>query len=154
MAGAAERVTGQVGVAFGITILASIYDGDLDRFAPAFAVGAVFAVLGAVTAWGMLRRTDAELAAAAPSAAASASGAGGTPVPADADADAAATTAAPAVGDAAAPTTETSANGEAAATTAVSSGAGAGATRAAPVPGRSVRSDDCGDRAGYGHQAR
>ncbi|MBN2624690.1 MAG: MFS transporter [Acidimicrobiales bacterium] len=55
MAGAAERLTGQVGVAFGITILATIYDGDVDRFAPAFAVGAAFALAGTVAAWGMRR---------------------------------------------------------------------------------------------------
>ncbi len=56
MAGAAERLTGQVGVAFGITILATVYGGDLDGFAPTFAIGAVFAVLGMVAALGMHRR--------------------------------------------------------------------------------------------------
>ena len=55
MAGAAERLTGQVGVAFGITILATVYGGDVDRFAPAFAVGAVFAVIGTLAALGMRR---------------------------------------------------------------------------------------------------
>jgi MFS family permease len=60
MAGAAERLTGQVGVAFGITILATVYDGDVDRFAPAFAVGAVFAVAGTVAAWGMRRRSPTD----------------------------------------------------------------------------------------------
>ena len=55
MAGAAERLTGQVGVAFGITILATVYRGDVDRFAPAFAVGAVFAVAGTLAALGMRR---------------------------------------------------------------------------------------------------
>jgi MFS family permease len=56
VAGAAERLTGQVGVAFGITIMATIYDGDVDRFGPAFAVGAVFALVGVVAALGMDRR--------------------------------------------------------------------------------------------------
>jgi MFS family permease len=55
MAGAAERLTGQVGVAFGITILATVYAGDVDRFAPAFAVAAVFALAGALSSWGMRR---------------------------------------------------------------------------------------------------
>ncbi|HEX6424137.1 MAG TPA: MFS transporter [Acidimicrobiales bacterium] len=55
MAGAAERLTGQVGVAFGITIMATVYGGDVDRFAAAFAVGAVFAVAGTVAALGMRR---------------------------------------------------------------------------------------------------
>jgi MFS family permease len=125
MAGAAERLTGQVGVAFGITILATVYDGDLDRFAPAFAVGAVFALLGAVTAWSMLRRADAEHTAAAASATAAA--AGGTPVPAGGGA-----------ADAIAPPAD----------------GGPGASRPAPARDRSVRGDDCGDRAGYSHQAR
>ncbi|HEX6239051.1 MAG TPA: MFS transporter [Acidimicrobiales bacterium] len=56
VAGAAERLTGQVGVAFGITILATIYAGDVDRFPPAFAVGAAFAVVGMLAALGMRRR--------------------------------------------------------------------------------------------------
>lgn len=53
MAGAAERLTGQVGVAFGITVLATVYGGDVDGFPPAFAIGAAFAVIGAVLALGM-----------------------------------------------------------------------------------------------------
>jgi MFS family permease len=60
MAGAAERLTGQVGVAFGITILATLYGGDIDGFAPAFAVGAGFALVGMLAALGMHRRGHAE----------------------------------------------------------------------------------------------
>ena len=63
MAGAAERLTGQVGVAFGITILATVYDGDVDRFAPAFAVGAAFAVAGTLAALAMHRRGQPALRA-------------------------------------------------------------------------------------------
>jgi MFS family permease len=59
MAGAAERLTGQVGVAFGITILATVYGGDIDGFAPAFAVGAAFALVGMLAACGMRRRDPA-----------------------------------------------------------------------------------------------
>ncbi len=47
MAAAAERLSGQIGVAFGITVLATVYGGDVERFPPAFAVGAVFALLAA-----------------------------------------------------------------------------------------------------------
>ena len=53
MAGAAERLIGQLGVVFGITSMASIYASDIDRFPVAFAVGAGFAVLAAVAALGM-----------------------------------------------------------------------------------------------------
>lgn len=53
MAGASERLIGQLGVVFGITSLASIYASDVDRFPLAFAVGAGFAVLAAVAALGM-----------------------------------------------------------------------------------------------------
>jgi MFS family permease len=56
MAGAAERLTGQVGVAFGITIMATVYGGEVDGFPASFAVGAVFAVLAAAWAFGMRRR--------------------------------------------------------------------------------------------------
>ena len=56
MAGAAERLTGQVGVAFGITIMATVYGGEVNRFPPSFVVGLVFAVVGAVAALGMHRR--------------------------------------------------------------------------------------------------
>ena len=56
MAGAAERLTGQVGVAFGITIMATVYGGEVDRFPASFVVGLVFAVVGAVAALGMHRR--------------------------------------------------------------------------------------------------
>jgi MFS family permease len=55
MAGAAERLTGQVGVATGITVLATVYGGRVAGFPPAFAVGAAFAVAGAVVALGMRR---------------------------------------------------------------------------------------------------
>jgi MFS family permease len=55
MAGAAERLTSQVGVASGITIMATVYGGDVDGFPASFAVGAVFAVLGMVAALGMRR---------------------------------------------------------------------------------------------------
>ncbi len=58
MAGAAERLTGQVGVAFGITILATVYGGEVDGFPPAFAIGAVFAVIGTLAALGMRRPGD------------------------------------------------------------------------------------------------
>jgi MFS family permease len=53
VASAAERLTGQVGVAFGITILATIYGGEIDRFPLAFAVGAAFALAGAVASLGL-----------------------------------------------------------------------------------------------------
>jgi MFS family permease len=55
MAGAAERLTGQVGVAFGITIMATVYGGEVSGFPPSFVVGLVFAVVGAVLALGMRR---------------------------------------------------------------------------------------------------
>ena len=55
IAGATERLTGQVGVAFGITILATVYGGDVDRFAPAFTVGALFGLLGMLVALRMHR---------------------------------------------------------------------------------------------------
>jgi hypothetical protein len=44
-----------VGVAFGITILATVYGGDVDRFAPAFTVGALFGLLGMLVALRMHR---------------------------------------------------------------------------------------------------
>lgn len=56
MAGAAERLVGQLGVVFGITILASLYGSDVDRFPLAFGVGAAFALLGGATAYGMAVR--------------------------------------------------------------------------------------------------
>ena len=55
MTGAAERLTGQVGVAFGITIMATVYGGEVSGFPPSFVVGLVFAVVGAVLALGMRR---------------------------------------------------------------------------------------------------
>ncbi|CAN5878847.1 MFS transporter [soil metagenome] len=45
VAGAAERLIGQVGVAFGITVLASAYGGVVDQFPVGFAVGSVFGLL-------------------------------------------------------------------------------------------------------------
>lgn len=65
IAGATERLTGQVGVAFGITILATVYGGDVDRFAPAFAVGALFGLLGMLVALRMRRGVPAPAAAEA-----------------------------------------------------------------------------------------
>jgi MFS family permease len=53
VASAAERLTGQVGVAFGITVLATVYGGEIDGFPLAFAVGAAFALAGAVASLGL-----------------------------------------------------------------------------------------------------
>jgi len=53
VASAAERLTGQVGVALGITILATVYASDVDRFPLAFAVGAAFALAGALASLGL-----------------------------------------------------------------------------------------------------
>jgi MFS family permease len=53
VASAAERLTGQVGVAFGITVLATVYGSEIDRFPLAFAVGAAFALAGAVASLGL-----------------------------------------------------------------------------------------------------
>ncbi|HEV7758096.1 MAG TPA: hypothetical protein VGO78_03870, partial [Acidimicrobiales bacterium] len=38
--------------AFGITVMASVYASDVDRFPVAFAVGATFALLGVLTSFG------------------------------------------------------------------------------------------------------
>jgi MFS family permease len=46
IASASERLAGQVGVAFGIAILATVYGGDTDRFGIAFFVGAAFGLAG------------------------------------------------------------------------------------------------------------
>jgi MFS family permease len=46
VAGATERLVGQLGVVFGITIMAALYASDTDRFPLAFGVGAAFALLG------------------------------------------------------------------------------------------------------------
>jgi MFS family permease len=46
VAGATERLAGQLGVVFGITILAALYASETDRFPPAFGVGAALAVAG------------------------------------------------------------------------------------------------------------
>jgi MFS family permease len=48
IAAASERLSGQIGVALGITILAALYDGNPDRFSIGFAVGAAFAVIALV----------------------------------------------------------------------------------------------------------
>lgn len=53
MAGASERLVGQVGIVFGITVMASVYGSDVDRFAPAFAVGAVFGLAAAFVSLAM-----------------------------------------------------------------------------------------------------
>jgi MFS family permease len=53
MAAAAERLSGQLGVAFGITVVATVYAGEVDRLPAAFAVGAVFALLGALSSLGL-----------------------------------------------------------------------------------------------------
>jgi MFS family permease len=53
VAGASERLIGQVGIALGITVMASVYGGVVDQFAPAFAVGAAFGVISAVAALAM-----------------------------------------------------------------------------------------------------
>lgn len=58
MAGATERLTGQVGVAFGITALATIYGGDVDRFAAGFAFGALLGLLGMLTSLRMRRDVE------------------------------------------------------------------------------------------------
>jgi MFS family permease len=55
VAGAAERLIGQVGVAFGITVLASAYGGVVDQFPVAFAVGSAFGVVSALSAMAMHR---------------------------------------------------------------------------------------------------
>jgi MFS family permease len=48
VAGATERLVGQLGVVFGITIMAALYASETDRFPLAFAVGAAFAGLATV----------------------------------------------------------------------------------------------------------
>ncbi|HEX7132923.1 MAG TPA: MFS transporter, partial [Iamia sp.] len=55
MAGATERLLNQLGVVFGITIMASLYASDTDRFPLSFAVGAAFALVAAAAAPGMAR---------------------------------------------------------------------------------------------------
>jgi MFS family permease len=50
MAGAAERLTGQLGVAFGITVMATVYGGRIDGFPPAFWIAAVVAGLAVLAA--------------------------------------------------------------------------------------------------------
>ena len=60
VAGATERLVGQVGVVFGITIMAAVYGGDVGRFPPAFTLGAAAAVLAALAARGLVgRRVEA-----------------------------------------------------------------------------------------------
>jgi MFS family permease len=63
MAGAAERLAGQLGVAFCITIVATVYASDVDRFPAAFAVAALIALLAALTSTGLAARTPHPCAA-------------------------------------------------------------------------------------------
>jgi MFS family permease len=56
MAGAAERLIGQIGVVFGITVMAATYGGDVDQIPLAFGFGAVCALLGTVAALRMAAR--------------------------------------------------------------------------------------------------
>lgn len=53
VAGAAERLSGQLGVAFGITIVATIYSSNVSHFPPAFTAAAAFALLAAASSLGM-----------------------------------------------------------------------------------------------------
>jgi len=53
MAAAAERLAGQLGVAFCITLAATVYASDVDRFPAAFAVVALIALLGALASTGL-----------------------------------------------------------------------------------------------------
>jgi EmrB/QacA subfamily drug resistance transporter len=55
VAAASERLMGQIGVAFGITTMAAVYAGDVDRFPAAFVVGAVLAAISAVVCLAMSR---------------------------------------------------------------------------------------------------
>jgi MFS family permease len=59
MAGAAERLIGQIGVVFGITVMASTYGGDVDQIPLAFGLGAASAALGTVAALRMAARATA-----------------------------------------------------------------------------------------------
>jgi MFS family permease len=65
MAAAAERLSGQLGVAFGITVVATVYASEVDRFPAAFAVAAAFALLGAVLSTGLRAATATRSAPAA-----------------------------------------------------------------------------------------
>jgi MFS family permease len=49
VAGAAERLAGQLGVAFGITVVATIYSSETSHFPPAFVAAALFALAAAAT---------------------------------------------------------------------------------------------------------
>lgn len=60
VAGAAERLCSQMGSAFGITVLAAVYGGDVDRFPPAFLVGSVIGFAGIGAAMWMRRGVQAE----------------------------------------------------------------------------------------------
>lgn len=53
MAGASERLASQIGVVFGITVMATVYASDVDRLTPGFLVGTALALLGAAVALGM-----------------------------------------------------------------------------------------------------
>lgn len=58
VAGATERLVGQVGVVFGITVMAAAYAGDVDRFPAAFVVGVAAAVAAVVAARGVAHRSS------------------------------------------------------------------------------------------------
>jgi MFS family permease len=53
MAGASERLAGQLGTAFCITLVATVYASDVDRFPAAFGVAALIASLGALASTGL-----------------------------------------------------------------------------------------------------
>jgi hypothetical protein len=55
IAAASERLTGQIGVALGITLLVTVYDEKIAGFPPAFLLGAAFALAGVVAALRMQR---------------------------------------------------------------------------------------------------
>lgn len=55
IASASERLAAQVGIAFGIALMATVYGGDTDRFGPAFLVGALFGLVGLGSALALRR---------------------------------------------------------------------------------------------------
>ena len=66
VAGATERLVGQLGVVFGITIMAALYASEVDRFPLAFAIGAVFAALAVAASVRMAARPGSHREGAAP----------------------------------------------------------------------------------------
>ena len=66
VAGASERLANQIGIVFGITVMATVYASDVDRLPLAFLVGAGFGVLGALVALRMRSAAPVEEALAAP----------------------------------------------------------------------------------------